>query len=1220
MRRIVKVLAAVVFVLAIAVAVLPWWWGAALRMVGPTYGLEFGNYDRVGYERWSLTEVTWNGSPGRFTAQRIELPHPLLLALHGGDAGTLQIADWRWQNAVSSNEQAAEDQDGMGWSDSMLVVQELMSWVPKRVPLIEASGGTVHAGVSELAISRLSWDPESIQVSFEHLILRETDWSGAMRWDSENARMSGRVESVDGNAQFTATAEQAQLEGNWWQQPVVGSVTFGQKGWLPTQAELAASNWKLTGAQVGLAGRYEMVNGTAVAIWEQDRFNLSVTAEGEPVAGLKLPNLKITAKAHGGLNRLVIDTFEANAPGLQAHLSEAVTIGRHDLSEAWNTPATFSVEMNLATLSQNKGSGLLKGRVDLIPVQDFWPQLDAQLEADSLHWKDWPEVSGGIAASFDGKNIQVGRLKFSADDDSQLEISGDWNLASRMAKDVVVKGKIARRWLARWLPEELVFSEIQLSGTAHGVWPKLKHQGTLSAEGLTYEKINPSNWKMDWEGIGLLVKSTLKGNSGKSHLTIVSSTTETGVELDDFILQRADGAELKLVKPTVLTLKPDFNLQTLQLEGPDDSVSITAGSAWRWQVQGSRLEQAWWDDWVTLPGPSWYVESVLVDGVAHEGKWEGQITTQAAVAIGENRSAQITLAMIFDAEGLRIDQGSISEGELPILNITGQAPFWLTLGSDGSQWRFDADGLLSAEISSASNPAFWQQVNLALGVEVREPVILGTLSGSWSKPEGEVSIGADLVRVNAELHGAQWPELRLLKARLIGGSDGLKLEELTARISGQKVHASGRLPWNRDKWVRLRDDPWSYLREAGEGHIEIPDADLSAWATLAPTVLAPLGRLQLSLDVSPGGKVDGSLKLQDAATRPIGPLGAMQDITAEVRFEDTRVVIKSVEAQIGGRPVELKGEANWLESGQPKFDFTLRGQNLPFVRQTGLLLRGDVDLTLQTDDEGITWIRGGVGLRDGLFLVDLQSLRPSRGGGGSGAGRPPYFSVTEDPFANWRLDVAVKGKHFLRMETPVFSGRASADFHLEGNLREPRAIGEATLTEGMVKLPFATFDVSEGWVRLRQSDPYMPRLSVIGTARRMGYDLRMELTGSAVAPNLQFFANPPLTSEEVFLLVMAGQSPQSDVNYTSSQRATKLGAYLGQNLINQFTGNTSGEERLMISLGEKISQGGKDTYRIEYYLNGRWSLVGEYDEFDDYNAGVKWKIFSSQTEKDDDEK
>jgi translocation and assembly module TamB len=50
-------------------------------------------------------------------------------------------------------------------------------------------------------------------------------------------------------------------------------------------------------------------------------------------------------------------------------------------------------------------------------------------------------------------------------------------------------------------------------------------------------------------------------------------------------------------------------------------------------------------------------------------------------------------------------------------------------------------------------------------------------------------------------------------------------------------------------------------------------------------------------------------------------------------------------------------------------------------------------------------------------------------------------------------------------------------------------------------------------------------------------------------------------------------------------------------------------DRLMFSSGEHVSRQGRETYSIEYRLNNRWSLTGEYDEFDDYNAGVKWRVF-----------
>jgi len=932
-----------------------------------------------------------------------------------------------------------------------------------------------------------------------------------------------------------------------------------------------------------------------------------------------IPPLRVSARAHGDLHGMVIEELEATAPGLQAHLSKPVALGQGEAIVEWNMPAEFTVEADLAVLTNDEGSGTLRGRVEVNPTEGSWPELQGRLKATAMRWKDWPLVSGEVVAGFDGEILNVVSLQIRADDNSRLEASGDWAVEGQSVKNLEVNGMITRRWVARWLPDELAFSEVKLEGTANGTWPELQHQGTLIADDLIFEKLNSTNWKLSWEGIGRDANGTAEGTAGESRLTVEAMTQAEGLLINSLILKRADDAQMVLVKPAVLKWEAGLFLDELELQGADSGLLVSFEEQGRWHLQATRLEQAWLSDWVQLPGPTWFVESLLVDGKRTRGIWQGRVNTKAAVEIGEARSAQITLEMRLDVEGLQIETGSISEGELPILNITGRLPLTLNPGSSDAKWSFDPEEKLSLKISSADNPAFWQQVYETVGVEVKRPVINGMLSGTWKEAAGEIAGGAELIRFDPERWGTHWPELKRIQAHLTGSNEGLVLDGLTARIFGQEVRASGLLPLDETKLTLLRDDPWAYLRQAGNGKIEIPDADLSAWATLAPKILAPSGKMRMSLRLTTGGEIDGAMHLEGAALRPIGPLGALQDITAEVRFEGRRVTIKSVEAQTGGRPVELKGEANWLDTGQPRFDLTLKGMNLPFVRQTGLLLRGDVDLKLQTDDNGVTWVRGGVGLRDGLFLVDLESLRPSSGGGGSASGRPPYFSVAEAPFGDWRLDVAVRGANFLRMETPVFSGRASADFQLTGTLRDPLAIGEAVVTEGVVKLPFATFQVTEGWVRLRKNDPHELHLSVIGGARRMDYDLRMELTGTGSSPTLQFFSNPPLSSEEVLLLVMAGESPNNGMNYTSSQRATKLGAYLGRNLINQFTGNRDRDERVAISFGDKISQEGRETYRIEYYLNGRWSLVGEYDEFDDYNAGVKWRVFSSRNKKEKDE-
>ena len=42
----------------------------------------------------------------------------------------------------------------------------------------------------------------------------------------------------------------------------------------------------------------------------------------------------------------------------------------------------------------------------------------------------------------------------------------------------------------------------------------------------------------------------------------------------------------------------------------------------------------------------------------------------------------------------------------------------------------------------------------------------------------------------------------------------------------------------------------------------------------------------------------------------------------------------------------------------------------------------------------------------------------------------------------------------------------------------------------------------------------------------------------------------------------------------------------------------------------RFSDEGRPTYDVEYKLDNRWSVTGEYDRFGDFNAGFKWRVYS----------
>jgi translocation and assembly module TamB len=279
------------------------------------------------------------------------------------------------------------------------------------------------------------------------------------------------------------------------------------------------------------------------------------------------------------------------------------------------------------------------------------------------------------------------------------------------------------------------------------------------------------------------------------------------------------------------------------------------------------------------------------------------------------------------------------------------------------------------------------------------------------------------------------------------------------------------------------------------------------------------------------------------------------------------------------------------------------------VRTPSLLVRSDVDLHATTDGAGVTRLTGTIRVRDSLALADFDSLLPT--GLRSVTPVPPYFAVTTEPFRTWPLDIDVRGTQAIRIRTTVFNGTASARFHLGGTLGEPRAVGDLSVDQGTVLFPFAAFKVQQGTIRLSEADPFHANINVVATSQRRDYQLRLEVTGQLPEPVIAMTSTPALDSTDVLLMVMTGRPPTEDTPTSSVQRLALFGAYLGRGLFEDL--GMGGEDRLEISSGEQISTEGRETYELEYKLGARWSLVGEYDQFDSYNADLKRRIYIQES-------
>jgi len=342
-------------------------------------------------------------------------------------------------------------------------------------------------------------------------------------------------------------------------------------------------------------------------------------------------------------------------------------------------------------------------------------------------------------------------------------------------------------------------------------------------------------------------------------------------------------------------------------------------------------------------------------------------------------------------------------------------------------------------------------------------------------------------------------------------------------------------------------------------------------------------------------------------------VGAIRDIGLKLTFAQRELQLIHGTANIGGATVSMVGKADlrgteWMEGVPPPLQFTLRGTNVPLAREPESIVRADLDLRVVKTNEKPAVISGQARVHDSYYLSDLSDLVPSKAA--SPKRRPPYFSIDVDPLATWGLNVEVKGERGFRVRSTLFNGQISLNLKLTGTLKEPIALGEAKIDTGTVRFPFANLEVQQGFVTLTSQNPYEPQLLVTAASKQFGYDVRMEMTGPADAPVIKFNSTPPLSSEQLVLMLTAGELPRGEFNLTPQQKAQTVALFLGKDLLAKLGFGDQSEERLSFSSGQEITEQGKPTYSLEYKLTDRWSVVGEYDRFNAYNAGLKWRVYS----------
>ena len=492
-----------------------------------------------------------------------------------------------------------------------------------------------------------------------------------------------------------------------------------------------------------------------------------------------------------------------------------------------------------------------------------------------------------------------------------------------------------------------------------------------------------------------------------------------------------------------------------------------------------------------------------------------------------------------------------------------------------------------------------------------------TLTGTIEQPQLQGALDALLLPTSARFAGR---EPLVLRSEFSAGSDAVEITTLRATSPELHIDGSGRwsLPWRQI----VQQDDWNMTDWEGSGKFVAEARDLAEFQTLLPDLRRVGGQVQLELDVQGSlgnpqliGNVhwsNGELRL-NSVNAP-----TLTSLDMQCRLEKGALFVEQCTGLMGYAPFEVGGSATL--ANPPILDLWMRGDNVLLSRGRSFKVRASPDLTIRGPLHNAA-VHGQLEFTDTrlskkldlLYFIRNQPEAPQQDDG------LQLFSVRSEPFKDWELDVALRSTDGVHFSTNVLQTKARPNVQLLGTLEVPYLVGQIYLDQSTIKLPAATLRATQGTIRFFESSPFHPQIEAMAETTMLGYDVNVFLSDQLRSPSLLLTSSPPLSEEDLLLLISTGQPPADSLDRKTGERAlSSVAVFLAKDLFRNTFGDESAEssesflDRFELETGREISRSGTETIEARFRIydevlveRDSLYLEAERSTYDEINMGLR---------------
>jgi len=734
-------------------------------------------------------------------------------------------------------------------------------------------------------------------------------------------------------------------------------------------------------------------------------------------------------------------------------------------------------------------------------------------------------------------------------------------------------------------------------------WMRGEASGVLELSG--------DNWKWKEQ---LLGSATLKGFLEAEELKIQELAWKNGNDALDL------SGQMRFSEPFVYSGKAVLHLENFAryfaLAEPADLPEISGGLRLEWQGDGtSRAHSGAWNlslEQLIIPEFPGGITGSLRGSYSPDNLFSECLLQREKLELSWNLVAGIG--------GIYADKINLRSGRTALLDGEIYFPWNPLVLLRGKDWT---EGLLGEKNIYADLRTRRLELNQLAGLFGQEIAasteFSGQLSASGPLESPELAGRLDFGRVRTAESTVQI---------LDGGEFGILARGGRAEVEGKilipKVEAvaidpivlKAAFPFG----LALREGQIIWTDPLGDlqGIITLPGLDLSRFVFLFPGLQRLQGRLSGEIQLGrtlADPSIEGSILLRDGRVEIHHQSAEFTNLNMTARFDGDSLRFEETGGEIGAGPFQITGGASWQDPANPEIDLRVQGEQILLFRDRAMRLRADLDLAV-AGGLGSGRISGAVNLVDGRIYQRLE-ITPLLQGAGPDTGAPLLLpdlaGLVPLPFGNWDLDVSVENKTPFLLVGNVASGSIEPAIRVVGKLGDPRPVGRVTLRDLRAFLPFGTVKIPEGLVNFLEDKPRSPEVDIRGFSQVLEYDIQLLMEGPLEEKNLILRSDPPLSQEQILLLLTAGIAPGTTSGIGMGQAIVGQGSLL---VLKALLRNFEPDGVDLDSLLNRITvvttpaplPGLRSTLRGEFRVSENAAIYSERDGLGFLGGGVTYRI------------